>query len=413
MCAAPPAHPVNQEKQNSGFFVLPCAGQVLALSNPAFVILLSLSFLLAWKYVEARRYLLMIGGAFFLYAVAATLQVLWPPEDATWNTMPSVVLDVSCTLLLLRGILAYAGARFDAVPLMILAALQLAALAYFHYAEPDLDARIYILNGGAALIFLVGVARLGRLRTGRPVDRALYWIFLLFALSFLPRMVLKTYATLDAHCTFSHSPYWIAFQLVLPLFFAMLALTLLAATAMDVFDALRKERDTDALTRLHNRRSFERLARREIPPRHDRPLSLVLCDIDYFKYINDNYGHTAGDIVLSTFGGIIGENVRHRDIAARIGGEEFVVMLPDTGVVSARALADRLRQVLEASRFAALPGAHRVTASFGVAELAPGESLDALLSRADSLLYAAKRKGRNCVECDRQVSACMQAACAG
>src|SRR5690606_24961558 len=102
------------------------------------------------------------------------------------------------------------------------------------------------------------------------------------------------------------------------------------------------------------------------------------------------YGHQAGDIVLSECGHIIRRCIRMNDIAGRFGGEEFVVLMPNTSLLGAAHFADRVRTELAAANFPALTGAHSVTASFGVAELLPNESLSDLFSRADTLLYAAK-----------------------
>lgn len=146
---------------------------------------------------------------------------------------------------------------------------------------------------------------------------------------------------------------------------------------------------TDELTGLNNRRAFSSLGRRALEQsrRYSRPLSLVMFDIDHFKAINDTRGHAAGDKVLQEVAGVLLSVVRTSDIAGRIGGEEFAVLLPETAQNEAVAFAERLRQ-----GFAAL----EVTCSFGVASR--GEEvvvLDTLLMRADEALYRAKDGGRN------------------
>ena len=200
----------------------------------------------------------------------------------------------------------------------------------------------------------------------------------------------------------TRTAYWLWLQATLALLLLTLALALLAATVQDVIDGLRHERDTDPLTQLHTRRSLETLAAHQIPPRAGEKLSVLLCDLDFFKFINDNYGHSAGDAVLAQVGRVIAAEIRHCDIAARLGGEEFVVLLPDTPHEAALQLAERLRQTLEQTSMDVLPGMHTVTASFGVATLRPGEDLEALLMRADNVLYVAKNNGRNCVEWERE-----------
>lgn len=155
---------------------------------------------------------------------------------------------------------------------------------------------------------------------------------------------------------------------------------------------------TDPLTGLLNRRRFLELAELEQQraTRHRRPLSLLLLDLDHFKKVNDTHGHRMGDAVLRTAAGLIHSCRRVTDLAARFGGEEMVLLLPETDANGAMEVAERLRRSL-ASTATSLDGVDlRVTASIGVAGWqGPGESLDMLLHRADTALYAAKAAGRD------------------
>ena len=156
---------------------------------------------------------------------------------------------------------------------------------------------------------------------------------------------------------------------------------------------------TDVLTDLPNRRSFLSSAEREFSraQRHNLPLSLLMLDVDHFKRINDRHGHPAGDEVLATIAERIRHSLRKEDLPARLGGEEFAVLLPDTDLVRAQALAERIRQAIAAPAIA-LTGSQtlEVTVSVGVACWRPqDESFSALYSRADRALYLAKENGRN------------------
>ena len=159
---------------------------------------------------------------------------------------------------------------------------------------------------------------------------------------------------------------------------------------------------TDSLTGLFNRRHFFDLARRELirSLRFGHPLTLVLVDIDHFKLVNDTYGHIAGDEVLVLEAGLIRASLREGDVVGRYGGEEFVILMPETGVESARLVAERLRESIASQRMDTEKGPISVTISIGIAESGmsgPGEglTLDALLSRTDQALYNAKKAGRN------------------
>jgi two-component system cell cycle response regulator len=162
---------------------------------------------------------------------------------------------------------------------------------------------------------------------------------------------------------------------------------------------------TDQLTGLHNRRYMSRHLDNLLnnAKRNERPLAFVIMDIDHFKQVNDTYGHDMGDEVLKEFAGRIGANVRGIDLACRYGGEEFVVVMPDTDVNFAYTIAERLRQTVEANpvKISRAPGTLNVTVSIGIAKMeGPDDTAEALLHRADQALYRAKRSGRNRVVAD-------------
>ncbi len=157
---------------------------------------------------------------------------------------------------------------------------------------------------------------------------------------------------------------------------------------------------TDALTGLHNRRYLDThlrtlFARAKV---RGRPLTICITDIDRFKQVNDVYGHDAGDEVLKEFAGRIRSTVRGADLACRFGGEEFVVVMPDTPAEAAAAVAERLRGMIEARPFQLRSGETplMLTASMGIATLMPGiDTPEQLLKQADRALYEAKNSGRN------------------
>ncbi len=162
--------------------------------------------------------------------------------------------------------------------------------------------------------------------------------------------------------------------------------------------SLRFLSSVDSLTGCLNRGSFDERIGLEIgrAERYGRPLSLIFGDIDFFKRVNDNYGHAVGDQVLKAVADSLGKGLRTDvDALARYGGEEFVIVLPETGEADAVATAERLRSAVEA--LVVLPAwpDFRVTVSFGVAQLGSGQSAQELIMRADFLLYKAKEAGRN------------------
>jgi len=161
---------------------------------------------------------------------------------------------------------------------------------------------------------------------------------------------------------------------------------------------LSREAATDGLTGLYNHRYFKELLNKEVSQaqRHERPLSLIMLDIDHFKGFNDRWGHQAGDLVLARVAQTVRESARGSDIVARYGGEELAIILPETHIDGARQAANNMRRAIEDLRVTVDGEPLSVTASLGVATLTR-DILDApeLISHADKALYQAKEKGRN------------------
>lgn len=150
----------------------------------------------------------------------------------------------------------------------------------------------------------------------------------------------------------------------------------------------------DALTGVLNRREFDVRIKHQVKEaqRYGTALSLIYADIDHFKHINDTFGHPVGDNVLKRFANIVSDRLRSSDTFARIGGEEFAILLPHTVKEEGVKLAEQLRMEIEASRFDAVG---TVTASFGVAQLLPSDTAEIFLRKSDEMLYASKSAGRN------------------
>ena len=196
--------------------------------------------------------------------------------------------------------------------------------------------------------------------------------------------------------------YWLDISLV-PLHDEQGNVTHFAAIERDVTaevqreDRLREMALTDELTELPNRRAFDRELQREYSRRrrHGTRFSLLMFDIDHFKQVNDNYGHAAGDHVLESLGDICRQHFRVQDVIGRIGGEEFAVILPETGHEGALQVAERFRSLVEQSAFLFEGVSLQVTISIGVASTNGEEDAADLFKAADDALYEAKETGRN------------------
>jgi len=169
-------------------------------------------------------------------------------------------------------------------------------------------------------------------------------------------------------------------------------------------EAVLAQATVDPLTQMNNRYSVLRFLEKhtDLARRYRRPLAVIMCDLDHFKEVNDHYGHAAGDLVLRSFSGIVCGRLRGSDLVGRIGGEEFLVVLPETAGGEALTVAEGLRAALANEPVPVPDGADlRITCCFGVVEYG---SVDvdggSLLARADMALYRAKAAGRNRVEYD-------------
>jgi two-component system cell cycle response regulator len=165
-----------------------------------------------------------------------------------------------------------------------------------------------------------------------------------------------------------------------------------------LFAAVERMATTDGLTGMYNHRHFQTLLDQQLAlaQRYQKPLSLLICDIDHFKVVNDTYGHPSGDRILKGVAQMLASLARATDSVARYGGEEFALILPETDTAAGRALAERIRASVEARTFDTDLGRLKITLSIGVATFPDvAKSKQELIDRSDQALYAAKHAGRN------------------
>lgn len=171
-------------------------------------------------------------------------------------------------------------------------------------------------------------------------------------------------------------------------------------------DDIERQSLTDPLTQLYNRRSLDRLMEREVllSSRHQTPLSVVVMDIDHFKQVNDTLGHAAGDQLLRHVAWALTQTLRRSDLAFRVGGDEFVLLLPQTSLKNAIAVVDKVRRRVAEAAGASEPAVQAATLSIGVAQLWSGATAMQVLRAADEAMYQAKRESRDCVRAYRQAA---------
>jgi diguanylate cyclase (GGDEF)-like protein len=247
----------------------------------------------------------------------------------------------------------------------------------------------------SVLVFILAMVALGLYSVRKRWNGA--WYFLFAALASALGTALTEFAVwgfLPFHSVTYHG---VELGMMLDATILALALAYFVRLQMSQRERAEREARMDSLTRLNNRRGFQELAEAPflIARRHQRPLSALLLDIDHFKTINDRYGHAVGDQVLAEVAGFLAHAARRGDVVARWGGEEFILLLPETGIDEAAQLAERLRRAIQEMSIRREDGQLSLTASFGVAGLAGQASLMELVDMADQALYAAKAAGRN------------------
>ena len=193
--------------------------------------------------------------------------------------------------------------------------------------------------------------------------------------------------------------YWVMlFALFAPIVLVAYITTMLSADIRYAMAKIKRISDTDELTGAYNMRSFSGILRRAFQQtvRHNHPLSIVMIDSDNLKSVNDTHGHNAGNKLLQQLIRKVGEELRRTDVVARYGGDEFIIMLPETDRCGAMETAERIRRSFESSSFEYRGSSLNVTVSLGLASYPEdGSNIDVIVDKADKALYRAKRLGRN------------------
>ncbi|MDN2565714.1 GGDEF domain-containing protein [Aquibium sp. A9E412] len=232
----------------------------------------------------------------------------------------------------------------------------------------------------------------------RPLDLALLGLLAAGALHFLAKPFFAVvFGAGDRPQSYVDSIYALISQSMGAVLIVAVGLMIAVILVRDLLIDATAKSETDALTGLLNRRGFEQRVPQVVRLMAETrlPASIVLCDLDHFKMVNDSYGHAGGDLVIRAFAARLAEARAESHIVGRIGGEEFAVLLPGANVAAARLFAEGIRSAFAAAAVPGLPETMRFAASFGVAELQVHDTMSDMLRRADIALYAAKNAGRN------------------
>jgi len=332
------------------------------------------------------------------YAVEAAIPFF---EDARLPVVFGFAVFLLATVLFNAGVARKYGVRCPWRLMATLFVVSVAAVAVVQELPRQSFPRMMAYQAPFAAMQAIAVAMILSRRARRTIDTAFAFLLAASAVHFLMKPFLAQAVGgwgADPQA-YLNSSYALFSQTAGVVFSLAVALTMLVILVRDTFLEMAARSETDTLSGLLNRRGFERRADAAMASAIDQrlPVSLVIADIDHFKSVNDTYGHAAGDNVIAAFAAFLGTAASDHHVAGRIGGEEFAIVLPGTNLTAARLFAEGARSALAAMPVEGLPEDRRVTASFGVAELLPGEGTSSLMRRADAALYQAKNDGRDCV----------------
>lgn len=282
-----------------------------------------------------------------------------------------------------------------------LAVVFLNQIGIFYYSWIDAEVSVrFAINGlSIVLIFSHILPEVYRARPKHQFDVWLKRSVFVLMICLLGREIYLIYLTFNVSPAFDYTQSYIGFLTqFIGLFFQLLFAALLIGTGIqDTLLALDKERSSDDLTGMLNRRAFFEKAIQYLNDDNEVANVLFICDIDYFKQVNDQYGHAAGDQVLKFFSAKISSVLYSDDLIARIGGEEFAGILHDVSLGEARHIIERMQQKLNKETVSSQVPV-QVTASFGLVMLSNYERLEDALKHADQLMYQAKLAGRNSIQ---------------
>lgn len=369
--------------------------QYFVLIVPACAALLGIAMIYCWSRLRDHRYLLWIASGYISTAIPMGIHSLMPNEQLARWTLPLSAMYLYGVWALSHGVALRFGGRAHPRLAGAIVLVTLGLLFYFSQIDDDLWLRLQILNWGLALLVaLPGKSILsGRSRTIplATLLRASYLTALLYA--FVRVFALATLIPHEMQPELTRSGLWLL-MLATNMFISIwVALAILTSTAMSIVQTLDHERSRDPLTRLLNRRAFFEQVKKRLELYGHSGWAVMTCDLDHFKMVNDTWGHAAGDRALKEFGALLARTVRQDDLAARFGGEEFVLLIRSTSLHTAVLVAERLRSSVMNLHIPAT--AHTLTASFGVVQLNSNGDIKQAIEQADRLLYEAKHAGRN------------------
>ena len=385
------------------------AKDIVGLLTPALTWIIAAGFLFIWNLRRDLPTGLYLAAAYaiigFGFGQAWVLEGIAPRLGLFLNG----AFSVSAVLLLAVGVLnrmeVELNNRLLFAILLIGNLINATVLAYL----PNISVSFMVMNFTAGLLVANIAMTLRKNLQQDPLDAAIFWSLSTASLFLLLQPVAYTMFARETItiATYAASVEWIALHLLTIILCSMSAMSLIMVTVSDVMRTLQREAETDGLSGLSRRGPFQRdvEAILEKTKRTPLPVSMIVCDIDNFKSINDTFGHLAGDAVIARFGQLMASSCRATDLSSRVGGEEFALLLWNADQLASRLVAEQLRTSFEAITFDEEMSGRNCTASFGITQHQPGDTFTDMFIRADRAMYQAKESGRNRVVTDAMAEA--------
>lgn len=343
------------------------------LITPAGLSFLGLALLATWKFDRQQRHLLYMGTGIVFSSVALGVQSVLPSElIAPYSPHTAVLYLLGATLIGL-SIAHHFGGRYPATPALLVSSATLCAVYYFSHVQEMLSARALVLSAALSFLEILPLFHgASRHRAKNDLDRVLYWTYLVFCVYTLLRalsiVALQSDEPQDLDLT--QTPYWFITMLGSILSCLAIAALLLASSIQNVLHKLNVERSLDPLTQLLNRRAFHEAVQAHTTHHNTASACVLMCDIDYFKRINDQWGHSYGDDVLCAVAESLCQSTRQYDLVCRFGGEEFVLLLSRSNLEGASQITQRIQSSLQSEPLR-LPDQRSITLSMGLTTWQP------------------------------------------
>lgn len=348
-----------------------------------------------WLFLRQQNFLLWQCCAYAFLTIPLGFQTVVTPAVLNQYALLTGTLYLLGAWFLTKSWTERWGVAAQPKAALLIGISTMAAIFYFSQNAPSLWARLYVLSIGTGFVMLLPIA--AALRARRPkdwLDQVLLAVSLVFTVFTLIRPLFISLFKFKDPAEYTDSVYWLLSSMSVLLFALIFTVVTVLIAIKDTVTKLRHERDHDVLTRALNRRAFHESARRVIGDKRRHPIAVLSCDIDHFKHINDTWGHDQGDRTLQAVSLCLQRNVRDHDLVARMGGEEFVLLLTRIDLQGAERVAERIQNELK-SDLSLLPSGSTLTLSFGITAITHEEHIPHALKEADELLYSAKNAGRD------------------